>query len=85
MMCIFLNNVPGSYSTGTPPIFGVLGSYFGSAEGGGRGLARNGPKGSKTLQKKALWPLFGVIKITLEFLFGVVGCLFQRNTLYMYI
>ena len=31
--------------------FGVLGSFFGSDEGVGRGLARNGPKGSETPTK----------------------------------
>ena len=81
LMCIFLNNVPGSYSIETTRILGVLGSYFGSAEGVGRGLARNGPPCSKHYKKSHICHFLGS-DMTLEFLFGVVGCLFYRNTLY---
>ena len=40
--------------------------------GVGQGLARTGPKWSKTLQKKAFLPLLGS-EMTLEFLFGACG------------
>ena len=43
-------NVPGSFYRNNLNLK-VLGSFFGSAEGVGRGLAQNGPTWSKTLQK----------------------------------
>ena len=45
--------------SGHPEFWGFR-LFFGSDEGVGWGLARNGPKGSKTLQKQAFLPLFGV-------------------------
>ena len=63
---------------------GVLGSYFGSDEGVGRGLPEMGQKGPKHYKSRHSCHCLGS-EITLEFLFRVVGCLFYRDTLYIYI
>ena len=57
-MCIFLIIVPGSYSIETICNLGVLGSFFGSAEGVGPGI---GPKWAKRVQNTTKVDIIAIV------------------------
>ena len=83
LMCIFLNNVPGSYSIATTWNLGFWTLFLALLRGSAGNWPDMGQHGPKHYKSRHFCQFWGS-EMTLEFLFGVGGRLFYRNTLYIH-